>query len=190
MPTPNPKTPRAARPLTRRQAIQTTLMTTLALATRPNAANASIDAAPDPATPLRLWYRQPAPDWLHALPIGNGRLGAMVFGGIETEKLQLNEATVWAGGPHDYTHPDAHTALPEIRRLIFAGEWAAAQKLINDRFMGLPLRQLAYQTVGNLILDFAPTTTTSSSPSLLPRESTRGRTGEGAGGWESVKCSQ
>src|SRR5690349_17347011 len=61
----------------------------------------------------RLWYRRPARQWLEALPIGNGRLAAMVFGGVPEERLQLNEGTLWAGGPHDYTHPDAADALPE-----------------------------------------------------------------------------
>ncbi|HTE20203.1 MAG TPA: glycoside hydrolase N-terminal domain-containing protein [Armatimonadota bacterium] len=70
-----------------------------------------------------LWYRRPAGRWLEALPVGNGRLAAMVFGGVQQERLQLNEGTLWAGGPHDYSHPDAAAALPEIRRLVFAGEW-------------------------------------------------------------------
>ncbi len=61
---------------------------------------------------LTLWYRQPATEWLQALPIGNGRLGAMVFGGIEQEHLQLNEDTLWSGGPHRYDNPDAYQHLP------------------------------------------------------------------------------
>lgn len=100
----------------------------------------------------RLWYPRPAREWLEALPVGNGRLAAMVFGGVEQERLQLNEGTVWAGGPHDYTHPDAAAALPEIRRLLFAGEWAKAQELVSRRFMSVPLRQMPYQTVGTLLL--------------------------------------
>ena len=66
---------------------------------------------------LTLWYREPASVWLQALPIGNGRLGAMVFGGVPTETLQLNESTLWAGSPHDYTSPDGLAVFPEIRRL-------------------------------------------------------------------------
>ena len=103
-----------------------------------------------------LWYPRPAREWLEALPVGNGRLAAMVYGGVQQERLQLNEGTVWAGGPHDYTHPDAAAALPEIRRLVFAGEWAKAQDLVSQRFMSLPLRQMPYQTVGTLVLKWMP----------------------------------
>lgn len=102
-----------------------------------------------------LWYRRPAREWLEALPVGNGRLAAMVFGGALQERLQLNEGTLWAGGPHDYSHPDAAAALPEIRRLIFAGEWRKAQDLVSQRFMSVPLRQMPYQTVGTLVLKMA-----------------------------------
>ena len=105
------------------------------------------------SSPLLLWYPRPAREWLEALPVGNGRLGAMVFGGVPQERLQLNEGTLWAGGPHDYTHPDAASALPEIRRLVFAEEWEKAQQLISERFMSRPLRQMPYQTLGSLVLD-------------------------------------
>jgi alpha-L-fucosidase 2 len=112
---------------------------------------AAVEAEPE--TEHRLWYRQPARQWLEALPVGNGRLGAMVFGGVPRERLQLNEGTLWAGGPHDYTHPDAAAALPEIRRLVFAGEWGKAQELVAQRFMSQPLRQMTYQTLGSLLLE-------------------------------------
>ncbi|TDC74648.1 glycoside hydrolase family 95 protein, partial [Streptomyces hainanensis] len=110
--------------------------------------------APRADHPLRLWYTAPAADWLQALPIGNGRLGAMVFGGVETERLQLNEDTVWAGGPYDPAAPDGLANLPEIRRRVFAGDWSGAQELIGSTFMGTPLGQLPYQPVGNLRLTF------------------------------------
>jgi alpha-L-fucosidase 2 len=71
-----------------------------------------------PDDPLTLWYRRPAQAWVEALALGNGRLGAMVFGGIEEEQLQLNEDTLWAGGPHDPANPDALGALPEVQALI------------------------------------------------------------------------
>lgn len=103
---------------------------------------------------LILAYDQPAKDWLSANPIGNGRLGAMVFGGVEQETLLLNEGTIWSGGPHDYDSPDALAALPEIRRLVFAGEWSKAEDLINTRFLGRPASQASYQPVGHLVLDF------------------------------------
>ena len=103
---------------------------------------------------LTLWYDTPAAKWTDALPLGNGRLGVMLFGGIFEERLALNELTLWAGGPHDYDSPDALAALPEIRRLVFAGEWAEAQALCNEKFMGRPIKQMPYQTAGDLRLPF------------------------------------
>ncbi|MFI0781069.1 glycosyl hydrolase family 95 catalytic domain-containing protein [Streptomyces sp. NPDC021212] len=103
---------------------------------------------------LALWYPRPASAWLEALPIGNGRLGAMVFGGADSELLQLNEDTVWAGGPYEPADPKALASLPEIRRRVFAGEWDAAQSLIDSDFLGVPKGELMYQTVGNLRLAF------------------------------------
>ncbi|GGM58710.1 hypothetical protein GCM10011608_49650 [Micromonospora sonchi] len=107
------------------------------------------------ANDLALWYDQAAgTDWLRALPIGNGRLGAMVFGNVDAERLQLNEDTVWAGGPYDSSNPRGADALPEIQRLVFANQWAQAQNLVNQTMMGNPPGQLAYQTVGNLRFTF------------------------------------
>src|SRR5689334_3341317 len=103
-------------------------------------------------TPLKLWYERPAAQWVEALPIGNGRLGAMVFGGVEMERLQLNEDTLWAGGPYNPANPDAREALPEIRRLLAAGDARAARDLVAAKFMSKPIRQMPYQTVGDLIV--------------------------------------
>ncbi|TCB98285.1 glycoside hydrolase family 95 protein [Micromonospora zingiberis] len=104
---------------------------------------------------LALWYDEAAgTDWLRALPIGNGRLGAMVFGNVDAERIQLNEDTVWAGGPYDSSNPRGAEALPEIQRLVFENQWVQAQNLINQTMMGNPPGQLAYQTVGNLRLTF------------------------------------
>ena len=103
----------------------------------------------------RLWYRQPAAEWTQALPVGNGRLGAMVFGGTTHERLQLNEDTLWNGGPYDPVNPKAKAALPKVRELIFAGRWAEAQTLADKEVMATPLKQMAYQTVGDLIIDMA-----------------------------------
>jgi alpha-L-fucosidase 2 len=111
------------------------------------------EAAP-PTQPLALWYRRPAKEWLEALPLGNGRLAAMVYGGVETERLQLNEGTVWAGGPYTPANPEGLAALPEIHRLVFEDKWHEAQSLINAKFLGIPAPELPYQTVGHLTLDF------------------------------------
>lgn len=77
----------------------------------------------------RMWYKQPAEAWTRALPIGNGRLGAMVFGGIERERIQLNEDSLWSGGPQDADNPEALKNLPEVRRLIAEGKYVEAQEL-------------------------------------------------------------
>ena len=110
--------------------------------------------APPPAGAMVLWYRRPAGRWTEALPIGNGRLGAMVFGGVEQERLQLNEDTLWAGGPYDPANPEALEALPEARKLIFEGKYREASALIGRRMMARPLRQLPYQPLGDLKLAF------------------------------------
>src|SRR3990172_8958084 len=79
-------------------------------------------AAAPPSPDLTLWYRQPAKAWTEALPVGNGRLGAMVFGGTARERIQFNESTLWIGEPHDYSHPGAVEYLPKLRELLFAGK--------------------------------------------------------------------
>ncbi len=113
-----------------------------------------VGEAAAPAQQLSLWYRRPAEKWVEALPVGNGRLGAMVFGGIVEEHLQLNEDTLWAGGPYDPNNPEALAALPEVRRLIFEGKYTDAHKLIGEKMMAKPVRQMPYETVGDLVLRF------------------------------------
>ncbi len=81
---------------------------------------------------LRLWYRRPAEQWVEALPLGNGRLGAMVFGGVETERLQLNEDTLWSGPPGDWNNPRAREVLPEVRRLLREGRYVEADRLCKE----------------------------------------------------------
>ncbi|MBN1818874.1 MAG: glycoside hydrolase family 95 protein [Sedimentisphaerales bacterium] len=110
-----------------------------------------------PAEPLCLWYRQPARQWVEALAVGNGRLGAMVFGGIEQERIQINEDTLWAGGPYDPANPDALEALPKVRELIFAGQYRQAHNLVGQKMMAKPLTQMPYQCVGDLLLKFPAT---------------------------------
>ncbi|WP_410645822.1 glycosyl hydrolase family 95 catalytic domain-containing protein [Amycolatopsis sp. lyj-346] len=139
--------------LTRRQAIRlgAALVPLVWTATaRPgSAAPADVRAVND----LALWYDRPAgTEWLRALPIGNGRLGAMVYGNTDTERLQLNEDTVWAGGPHDYSNPQGAGALSQIRQLVFANQWTQAQSLIDQKMLGSPAAQQPYQPVGTLSL--------------------------------------
>ena len=121
---------------------------TLTLAIACHASDAP--AAPD----LELSYSQPAADWHSALPIGSGRLGAMVHGGVGREHLQVNEDTVWQGKPHDYAHEGAAEFLPEIRRLLFEGKQREAEQLASKHFMSVPLRQKAYQKFVDLLVDF------------------------------------
>jgi len=114
----------------------------------------SATSQPSPPSSLSLWYAHPAREWNEALPIGNGRLAAMVFGGVERERVQLNEESFWSGGPYDPSRPDAAKALPEIRRLIFAGEYMKAHTLHARTQMGMPVEQMKYAPLANLILTF------------------------------------
>jgi len=103
---------------------------------------------------LVLWYDQPAYAWTEALPIGNGRLGAMVYGGVGKEKIQFNEETLWSGQPHDYAHKGAYEVLDELRQLLWNGKQKQAHKLGNEKFMSRPFGQLCYQPFGNILLEF------------------------------------
>ncbi|WP_375194217.1 glycoside hydrolase N-terminal domain-containing protein [Sphingobium sp.] len=137
--------------VSRREAAVGIAAGTLALAVTP-ARSAGKTATP--AGPLSLWYRKPAGQWTEALPVGNGRLGAMVFGGTAQERLQLNESTLWAGQPYDPVNPQAKAMLPKVRALIFEGRIEEAEALANRTLMAQPLAQMPYQTLGDLILDF------------------------------------
>jgi len=105
--------------------------------------------------PLVLWYDRPAASWTEALPIGNGRLGAMVFGGTALERIPLNEDTLHAGGPYDPNNPAALGALPEVRRLIFDGEFKKASERVGESMMARPIKQMPYEPVGDLLLEFS-----------------------------------
>ena len=101
----------------------------------------------------RLWYRKPASHWLEALPIGNSKLGAMVYGGTEVETLQLNEETFWSGGPHENNSSESLEHLPDVRNLIFAGREKDAHQLIEKHFIKGP-HGMRYLPVGNIQLNF------------------------------------
>ena len=104
--------------------------------------------------PLTLWYKKPAEAWTDALPIGNGRLGAMVFGGIAQERIQLNEETLWDGGPRDTNNPNALEALPKVQQLLFDNKNEEATQLASETMHGIPERIKSYQSVGDLFLEF------------------------------------
>ena len=108
--------------------------------------------APDPR--LVLWYTHPADKWENALPVGNGRLGAMVFGGTDDEQIQLNEDTYWSGGPYSTVVKGSYKALPEVQKLIFAGEYQKAHTLFGRSLMGYPVEQQKYQALANLVIKF------------------------------------
>jgi alpha-L-fucosidase 2 len=106
----------------------------------------------DPST--LLWFDKPAQKWEEALPVGNGRLGAMVFGKNKEERIQLNEETYWSGGPYSTVVQDGHKVLPEIQRLVFEQKYLAAHNLFGRRLMGYPVEQMKYQCLANLHLFF------------------------------------
>lgn len=103
---------------------------------------------------MELWYRHPAREWLEALPVGNGRLGAMVFGGVPLERLALNEDTFWSGGPQNTAVPDARAHLDVVRRLIRARRYTEAQAEAEAHLFGQPKRMQAYVPLGDLLLAF------------------------------------
>jgi alpha-L-fucosidase 2 len=110
---------------------------------------------PDAINPsVMLWYDKPATIWNEALPLGNGRMGAMVYGKTESEIIQFNEETLWTGQPHDYARKGAHEYLDELRRLLWDGKQGEAHELGNRHFMSQPFGQLSYQPFGNILLSF------------------------------------
>ncbi len=118
-----------------------------------NAPSRGQETKPD----MKIWFNKPAATWNEALPVGNGSLGAMIFGGPSTERLQLNEESVWTGSPRWDANPDALKNLPRVRRLLFEGKYAEAEKLAQNGIMGNFKRDNAssYQTLGDLTLRFS-----------------------------------
>src|SRR5579859_283116 len=139
----------------RKFAIAFLLCITLSFSAAPKDKSSKPPAEITPSSPsMVLWYRQPAGKWVEANPIGNGRLGGMVFGKVDTEHIQLNEDTVWAGEKRDRNNPEALKNLPEVRRLLFAGKPLEAQALAENTMMGIPKRLPPYQPLGDLWIKF------------------------------------
>jgi len=103
---------------------------------------------------LKLWYKQPAAAWEEALPVGNGRIGAMVFGDPLHERLQLNEESIWAGSRMNNNNPNALKTLPELQEAIFESRNKDALKLADENFLGTPPRVRSYQPLGDLLIDY------------------------------------
>ena len=103
---------------------------------------------------MKLWYNEPATKWVEALPVGNGMMGAMIYGGVADETIQLNEETIWTGEPNNNANPDAREAIPEIRKLMFEGRFAEAQAMATEKVMSKTNHGMAYQPAGNLLMTF------------------------------------
>ncbi|MBN2269225.1 MAG: glycoside hydrolase family 95 protein, partial [Sedimentisphaerales bacterium] len=116
---------------------------------------ASASLAEQEWSSLKLWYNQPAAKWTEALAVGNGRLGAMVFGGTTFERIQLNEDTLWAGPPVPQDRVGAYEHIAEARKLIFEGKYSEAQGIMQREVMGQRISPRSYQTLGNLTISMA-----------------------------------
>ena len=137
---------------TRRRFLTTSAAAAAAISRRAAFAAASIPKDDD--TPYKLFFNQPAAKWPDSLPVGNGRLGACVFGNPTHERIQLNEESIWDGEHRDRNNPKAAEAVPKIRELLFAGKVAEAEALALSDMMSIPRRMPCYQTLGDLHLDF------------------------------------
>ena len=100
-----------------------------------------------------MWYDSPAEIWLEALPLGNSHLGAMVYGGVQSEQIQFNEETFWSGGPHNNNSSESLEHLQEVRNLIFEGRESEAEQMINQYFIPGP-HGMRFLSLGSLYLDF------------------------------------
>jgi len=118
-------------------------------------ANSGSAAASDRS--MTLWYRQPGTNWLQGMPVGNGMIGAMIFGRVAEERIALNESSFWSGRPHNYDDPEAFKYFEQIRDLVFAEKFQEAERMVNDHFYGKPKAQEAYQPIGDLLLSFGAT---------------------------------
>ncbi len=135
-------------------AVRIAALTVVAVAT-----TTAAQRAPEPESYLTLWYREPAREWVEALPVGNGRLGAMVFGGASQERIQLNEQTVWSGDASTPPPiaPSVVAELPRIRKLLFDGKYAEGEAAAQRFILQNPaIPKASYQTLGDLIIDGGP----------------------------------
>jgi alpha-L-fucosidase 2 len=108
----------------------------------------------DKSNQLKLWYKQPAVKWVEALPVGNGRIGAMIFGDPVHERIQLNEESIWAGSRINNDNPNALKTLPLLQKAIFESRYKEAFKLANENFLGTPPTIRSYQPLGDLLIDY------------------------------------
>ncbi|MGP7796865.1 glycoside hydrolase family 95 protein [Sphingomonas sp. CLY1604] len=111
------------------------------------------DPAPAADAP-KLWHAKPAAQWQEGYPIGNGRLAATIAGQPKRERIQLNDGTLFSGGPYDNVNPDARAALPRVRAAIVAGRYAEAEAIAEASVQAKPMREMSYQSIGDLLLDF------------------------------------
>lgn len=113
---------------------------------------AMVLSIPAQAQSYKLWYNEPARVWTDALPLGNGRLGAMVFGIPAAERIQLNEETIWAGQPNNNYNADAKNWIPKIQQLIFEGKYGEAEAMTNEHVMSKTNQGMPYQTFGDVYI--------------------------------------
>ncbi|MFC1762998.1 glycoside hydrolase N-terminal domain-containing protein [Planctomycetota bacterium] len=118
-------------------------------------ASSHVTNSSDSDRDMVLWYNQPGETWYDAMLIGNGIMGARVFGGIQDERIALNEGTFWSGWPHDYANPEGSKYFPQIRDLVFAEKYPEAQTMVEEHFFGIPKAQQAFQPLGDLLLSFS-----------------------------------
>jgi len=118
----------------------------------------SFNKKPSDSKEMVVWYNKPADKvWLDGLFIGNGYMGANVFGKVQNERIALNESTFWSGKPHDYNDPDAYKYFGKIKDLVFADKFKEAEKMVDVHFYGIPAAQQAYEPIGDLLLNFNAT---------------------------------
>ena len=120
-----------------------------------NVSCSSFVQKPSDSKEMVVWYNKPADRvWFDGLFIGNGYIGANVFGRVQNERIALNESTFWSGRPHDYNNPDAFSYFKKIKELVFSDKFKEAEKMVNEHFYGLPAAQQAYEPLGDLLLNF------------------------------------